>query len=62
MNSIEMLDEVQLKRINEALAAFMAMSSSELERKHYLVEALEHEKAALLACHGRVRRPHRMAA
>lgn len=62
MRSIEMLDAVQLSRIEAALAVFNALSPAERERKQYLLDALQREKAELIRYHSRGRRHERMAA
>ncbi len=62
MRSIEILDAVQLSRIDTALAAFNALPTAERERKQYLLDALQREKAELIRYHSRARRQDKMAA
>ncbi len=48
MRSLLSVDVIQLRRIDEAIAAFKAASAFDQEKKSYLLRALEHERRELL--------------
>ncbi len=55
MHSILTLDEIQLRRIDQAVAAFAELSDTERARKLHLLDALQRQRNELLRYQPRAR-------